>query len=410
MEAKIQPWEMDALRDRVRGFNRLGLELFLRQDLERSCFVSPLSIAVALSMLLPGAKGATRAEIAGVLRLECNDAELGRSIELLLSSLRSHDADRQIYHEETGTYTFETVEALKLRLANAVFANDGYSILEDAGSLLETHFEAELRTVDFGRAKEAVAQINGWVGEKTCDRIRNLVDAQLISEATRMILVNAVYFLAEWQTPFEESLTSPKPFHPAGGDAVDVDMMRQCLDLRYVEDDRLGVEAVEIPYKAMSMLVLLPRKDAAGGLEALRPSLEDLDRITGGLRSHPVDLQLPRFRIESRFRLSAVLQELGMQEPFEDSADFSGFTREPEGLRVDEVIHQTFITVDENGTEAAAATAILMELGAMEDDEPPKPIPFVVDRPFLFLIRDDVTGCILFMGAMCDPRSSGGDC
>lgn len=147
-------------------------------------------------------------------------------------------------------------------------------------------------------------------------------------------------------------------------------------------------------------------KDADGGIEALRPNLEDLDRINEGLLTNPVNLELPRFRIESKFRLATVLRELGMKLPFQEAADFSGFTSEPLGLTIDEVIHQTYISVDENGTEAAAATAVLMQDGCMMDEEEPVPIPFVADRPFLFLIRDDVTGCILFLGALCDPRSA----
>lgn len=408
METKIQPWEMDALRDRMRGFNGLGLGLLLRQDLTENCLLSPLSVAVALSMLLPGAKGPARAEIAGVLGFEADDEELGRLVERLLRSLRGHKAEAQIYHEQTGSVTFEEVDAITLCLANAVFPDEGYAILDDARDFLETCFEAEIRPVDFARAEAAAARINGWVDEKTRGRIRDLVDAELIHDATRMILVNAVYFLAQWQQPFEQSLTTPKPFHLAGGEATEVEMMRQSLDLRYVKDDVLGVEVVEIPYKAMSMLILLPPRDAAGGLEALHPNLEDLERITAGLRSSLVSLQLPRFRIESKFRLAAVLQELGMKTPFVDAADFSGFTREPEGLKIDEVIHQTYIMVDENGTEAAAATAVLMLEGALEDEREPVPIPFVADRPFLFLIRDDATDCILFAGALCDPRSAGG--
>jgi serpin B len=388
-----EPW--------VRGFNALGLDLFLREEPGTNCLLSPLSISIALAMLLPGARGDTRAQVARILGFDGDDDELGRMIGRLLSTLRGHKMMKEVYNKETNEITCEEAEAITLDLANAIFPKQGYQILEQARNILKTRFEAELRPVDYGNSEAAAALINEWVEGKTRNKIRDLLSTGILNEATRMVLVNALYFLAEWSEPFQESATIEKPFHLTAGATTDVQMMRQTLDLGYVKDDALGIEAVEIPYKAMSMVILLPRKGAR--IETLRPKLEDLERVTGGLSHRLVSLELPRFKIESKFQLAMALQALGMELPFQDAANFSGFTRDPVGLKVDEVIHQTFISVDENGTEAAAATAIVMPAGAAPDEEPPKPIPFVIDRPFMFLIRDGHTGCVLFMGALCDP-------
>jgi serpin B len=385
----------------VRGFNRLGLDLFLRQEAGQNCLLSPLSISIALGMLLPGARGDTRADVARILGLDCNDEELGQMIRGLLATLRGHKMMKQILNEDTHEVTFEDVDAITLELANAVFPKEGFKVIEAARAFLKTNFEAELRALDYARPEAAAAHINEWVEGKTRNKIRDLLSPDLLSKDTRMVLVNALYFLAEWQDQFQESVTIPKPFHLSGGGATEVQMMRQTLDLGYFKDDRLGVEAVEIPYKTMSMVIVLPRKGAK--IEALRPTLEDLERITGGLAHRLVALELPRFRIESKFRLATLLKELGMDLPFQETADFSGFTSDPAGLMIDEVIHKTFVSVDENGTEAAAATAIVMPTGAMPVEKPRTPIPFVVDRPCIFLIRDGHTGCVLFLGALCDP-------
>jgi serpin B len=223
------------------------------------------------------------------------------------------------------------------------------------------------------------------------------------------VLANAVYFKAAWSDPFSEYATSPEPFflssESGGADTVEVRMMRQELNLRYWADEALGVEAVSIPYEAMSMVVLLP---GTGRLAALEDALDAafLDRVVAGLQSTLVDLKLPRFEVRCTSQLTEALRRLGIEAGFDTNrSDFSGVTDHPEGLSLSEVMHDAWVKVDEKGTEAAAATMMDFLGEALPEEEPPEPIPFHVDRPFVFLIRDDETGAALFMGRIMDPTS-----
>jgi serpin B len=219
------------------------------------------------------------------------------------------------------------------------------------------------------------------------------------------MLLNAVYFFAEWADQFNEAATKTEPFYLLPGakvKSVQVQMMHGLRTLPYAKDTALGVEAVEIPYREMSMLVLLPQ---AGKLQSLERGLTEdlLDRIDKQLRVREVELGLPKFEMESGYGLRETLQTLGLRTMFDrEAADFGGITDDPEGLFISEVIHRARIRVDEYGTEAAAATAVVA-VGAAAFGEPPKPIPFIVDRPFVFFIRDDQTGVILFAGRVTNP-------
>ena len=226
---------------------------------------------------------------------------------------------------------------------------------------------------------------------------------------TRLVLANAVYFKAAWSNPFETFYTSTEPFflssESGGAGRVEVRMMRQDLDLRYWADEALGVEAASIPYEAMSMVVLLP---GTGRLAALEDALDAafLDRVVAGWEPTLVDLKLPRFEVRCTSQLTETLQRLGIEAGFDAiRSDLSGVTDHPEGLSISDVMHDAWVKVDEEGTEAAAATLMDLMFEDSSEEEPPEPIPFHVDRPFVFLIRDDETGAVLFMGRIMDPTS-----
>jgi serpin B len=254
--------------------------------------------------------------------------------------------------------------------------------------------------LDFSSApEESRVTINDWVADQTEGRIEDLIPAGGIDAMTRLVLTNAIYFNAAWGQPFEPDLTADGPFHLLGGGEVDVPMMRQTESFGYAEGE--GYRAVELPYDGheLSMVVLLPD---AGEFEGFEDTLDAgrVDAIVGDLSYRQVALALPKFEVESGFSLADALAALGMPDAFTSRADFSGMTDDRD-LFISEVIHKAFVSVDEAGTEAAAATAVMMAKMALQDE----PVEVTVDRPFIFLIRDIQTGAILFVGRIVDPSA-----
>lgn len=389
----------------VRGFNVLGLRLYDHLRGDENCFFSPLSIATALSMLLPGAKGVTLREIATLLGFDEQLDTAPEQVASLMAVLIRRRFTEWEYDEATGENREVERDAFRLHLANGLFLKRDYPLKAGYRDILQADFKADLYPSDFEDPQGAADQINGWVDDQTRGMITNLIDPSVIGPLTRLMLLNAVYFFAEWTEQFNEAATTSEPFYllsGAGADSVPVQMMHGIRSLPYAADAALGVEVVDIPYKAMSILVLLPK---AGKLESLERGLTEglLDRIDKQLRVREVDLRFPKFETESAYRLRDTLQTLGLQTMFDrEAADFGGVTDDPMGLFVSEVIHRARIRVDEYGTEAAAATATAMFAGAALG-EPPKPIPFIMNRPFVFFIRDDVTKTILFAGRVTNP-------
>jgi serpin B len=261
---------------------------------------------------------------------------------------------------------------------------------------LASRYGAGLRLVDYVKATEAARKaINGWVSDQTEQRIPELLVPGVLTQDTRLTLVNAIYLKAPWLEAFQASATSAGIFTKADGSSVSVPFMHQTAGLRYAKGD--GWQAVELPYAggSLAMTVILPDNLAAFGqtLDATT-----LDTITSALADTQVTLALPKFSIETKVQLGELLSALGMPTAFSGSADFSGITT-AEQLAISDVIHQANIDVDEKGTTAAAATAVVMRATGM----PAEPVSVAVDRPFLFALRDVPTGTILFLGRVADP-------
>jgi serpin B len=387
----------------VRGFNRLGTDLYGRLPGATNLFFSPLSIGIALSALVPGARGETSRELEGLLGLDGTEGPSADAVANVVDDLTRRTGPDWREDHETG----EPVEVQKdlfiMHVANALFAQDGYPLLEAYREVLRASFRADFFSVDYGLPVEAADAINRWVSERTQEKITDLISPEMLSPITRLVLTNAVYFKAEWADQFEPLRTEQWPFQRLdGAPPVDVDMMQETLSLAYWRDPELGVSTVEIPYTAMSMVVVLPD---AGRLGAVEAGLEGdlLDSMVAHSSPTRIHLRLPRFKLRLSLQVGALLQKMGLRAAFDQRrADFSGITDDPDGLVVSEVVHEACVEVDENGTEAAAATAIVFLAGGIEEPEP-DPILFTVDRPFIFLIRDDATGAILFMGRMTDP-------
>jgi serpin B len=290
-------------------------------------------------------------------------------------------------------------EGFRLNVVNAIWGQKGYSFLPEFLDTLAENYGAGLRILDFASAPEkSRVTINDWVDEQTEGRIEDLIPPDAINSDTRLVLTNAIYFNAAWDKPFGESSTRDGPFYLLDGGEVSAPMMRQTEYHGYAESD--GYQAVELLYdgEELSMVILLPD---ASEFETFERSLDAarVSQIVGALGRRPVDLTMPKFEFDSDFSLGESLSAMGMPDAFSSAADFSGMTGERD-LSISDVIHQAFVAVDEAGTEAAAATAVVMvEIAAVIDD----PVPVVVDRPFIFLIRDIETGTILFVGRVVNP-------
>jgi serpin B len=353
-------------------------------------FCSPLSISTALAMTYAGARTATEIEMAAALRFA-------------LPQERLHGAFAELDRRMSAV---QARDRFTLRAANGLWLQTRFPFLESYLGLVKADYGAELRAADFvGAAEAARREINAWTQERTDGRIRDLVPAGALNPSTVLVLVNAIYFKAAWEDQFETGATVDAPFRVSPERDAVVPMMNRTGALAYRENELAQV--VELPYGGggMSMVVVLPR--APDGLAELEAALtaEWLEEWTSGLGERRVALSLPRFRVERGFSLNRALGSLGMRRAFGD-ADFSGMV-EGGGVFVSEVLHKAFVDVDERGTEAAAATAVVGMMLSMAWDAPETPVVFRADHPFLFLIRDRATGSILFMGRVADPATGG---
>jgi serpin B len=291
--------------------------------------------------------------------------------------------------------------AVQLRVANRLWPQEGHEFREAFLALVQRCYGAPVTPVDFRNAEAARQTINAWVEERTERKIQELIPLRILDPLTRLVLVNAIYFKGNWASPFEKNLTHPAPFWVTPGEQAQVQMMTQAHELGYAEFD--GLQVLELPYAGedASMIVLLPReRDGLAALEAAL-TVQNLDQWTSGLTQDRVEVFLPAFEVTFAVRLDAALQSLGMVDAFSGArADFSGMDGS-RGLFIGAVLHKAFVAVNEEGTEAAAATAVVMGRGMLM----PPPV-FRADHPFLFLIREKRTGSVLFLGRVVEPEHS----
>ena len=388
-----------------------GLAVDLQRKLathnENLC-VSPYSIESALAMTFAGADGETRAQMARVLHFpsDSSNAASFASLQHSLEEMSAKTAELAKKSKEFGGPS----EPITLNIANRLFAQKDYDFRQDFLSLVKQNYGAEFQPLDFVADPAAATQhINKWVADQTRDKIRDLIPADALNKLTRLVLANALYLKAPWADPFSEKTTQPEPFHVRGGAPVNLPMMRKTARFGYAK--REGFTAVSLPYAGddLQFLVLLP--DEVNGLRALESKLSaDILAECAKLEAQDVDLHLPKFKLEPpTIALAEKLQALGMKSAFDipqGSANFDKIApRKPNDyLYISNVFHKTFIAVDEKGTEAAAATAVvMMRATAMRGPKPP-PIEVKVDRPFIYAIQHVPSGVCLFLGRVTDPR------
>jgi serpin B len=351
-------------------------------------FFSPYSISSALAMAYAGARGETESQMAGALHFSMGQGDLHASFAALQATL---DA-------------VETSDSLTLAIANSLWPQAGYAIRDEYARLLKQYYGVGVTPVDYhGRAEAARRSINAWVADKTQGHIQDLVPEMGLNEWTRLVLVDAVYFKGTWADAFKPALTKNEPFHITAGESVDTPMMTQKQKLLYGDLDSLEVLQLEYRGNSLSMLILLPR--APYTLERLEAEISEgnLAHWKRVLGRREVSVFLPRFKMNREFRLDKALTAMGMVDAFlPDRADFSGIAARADTLFIGAVFHRAFVEVDEQGTEAAAATGIKVQTLSAEP-MPPPPAIFRADHPFLFLIQHNWSGAILFMGRVADP-------
>jgi serine protease inhibitor len=369
----------------VQGNNAFGLALYakLRTEGKGNIFLSPYSISTALAMTYAGAKGKTAAEMKGVLHFTVPEEQLHPAFAALTAKL----------HANT------TKQGYQLRIANRLWGQSSFHFLPTFLQVTRDDYGAELARVDFtGNTEAARHAINSWIDEKTENKIKDLIAQGVLGRLTTLVLTNAIYFKGDWQRKFDAKARKDAPFSLTPEEKVTVPMMHQRGDFAYGVVGE--VQVLELPYagKDLSMFVLLPKRvDGLADLEQ-KLSPETLKAWTSGLREQKVEVYLPKFKMSASFRLDGVLSSMGMPLAFSDEADFSGMDGKRD-LFISAVIHKAFVDVNEEGTEAAAATGVVMSRSAMVVQNP----TFRADHPFLFLIRDNRTGSILFLGRMMNP-------
>jgi serpin B len=382
----LQVWAADVSR----GNNAFAADLYARlRAQEGNLFFSPYSISSALAMTYAGARGNTAAEMAGTLHFGLEQAQLHPGFRELRRSI----SDQRV---EGG---------LRLEVANALWGQRGFEFLPEFLEINRTNYGGGLREVDYANATEAARlTINEWVAERTQGKIRDLIAPGMLNAMTRLVLTNAIYFKADWIHQFEKHATRDDDFWIAADKTVKVPMMHQTENFGYAEVE--GCQLLEMQYAGgrQSMVVLLPTmRDGRGRLGWMK-QIEDgiaggkLDSWLKEIRPTQVSVALPKFRFTSQFELADTLMAMGMKDAFSEAADFTGMTTSP-GLCISKVIHKAFVDVYEEGTEAAAATAVTMEGEALMA----RPKDFRADHPFIFLIRDRRSGAVLFMGRLSDP-------
>jgi serpin B len=366
------------------AFN-LYQEIRKRND---NLFCSPYSISLALALTYAGARGETERQMAGTLHFTLPQETLHSAFNSLGIELGKRGEGAK----------GKDSKGFRLNIVNAIWGQKDYQFLPTFLDVLAENYGAGLRILDFASEPEnSRLTINNWVSDQTEDRIKDLIPQGEIDIFTRLVLTNAIYFNAAWQYPFNKDATSDGTFFLLDNREVIVPMMNQTESFGYAENDKY--QAVELPYDGgeLSMVILLPK---SGQFEAFEEYLdaEKVNKIINTLQNRQVALSMPKFEFETSFKLKDALTNMGMPIAFSDSADFSGMTGKRD-LFISEVIHKAFVSVDEEGTEAAAATAVIMKLTAF----PGEPVEVKVNRPFIFIIRDIETGTLLFLGRIINP-------
>lgn len=386
VEVKAQP----ATKDKVSGFALNFFREVAKQRPRENLLVSPVSVATCVTMAYAGADGGTKEAMARVLGLSGSDEQVFAAAKEVLDSLRKPGSDT------------------KLEIANALFGSKFVKFKDKFVTTNKTSFDAEVSVVDF-TSPATLTKINSWVAQQTHDRIKTILSG--LDPKMILVLINAIYFKGSWEHPFSKTLTKPADFHLLDGGTKKVSMMSMSRsDFQFLENE--DFQAVSLPYadKRLSMYIFLPSNIKPMSEFEAQLSPAKWEELVSRFQTNPGELKMPRFKVEDDLTLNGALQQMGMGIAFQQkNANFLEMAEltEEEYLYISDVLHKTYMEVNEEGTEAAAVTAITMARGS---GMAVRKVPFrmVVDRPFIVAIRDNRTGSLLFIGHVVDPPAAGG--
>lgn len=369
----------------VEGNTAFGIDLYAAlSGTSGNLFFSPYSISTCLAMTYAGARGDTERQISQVLHFGTNQNHFHASFGELQRRLDEGNKRKGI----------------QLDIANALWAQQGEAFLSPFLQIARNNYQADVKRADFNNADLVAGEINSWVAKKTADKIQQVLPPDSVDPLTRLVLVDAVYFKGAWAAVFDKASTSIQSFHRATDSEVDVPFMTQSSFVYYTETN--DFQALELPYKGnqLSMLIVLSRQ--IGGLRQLEKQLSPtfVDDLLAQLKRQSVDILLPKFKMKYSVSLNDTLANMGMPDAFGSRADFSGLDG-TKSLYVSRLFHKAWLDVTEEGTEAAAATS---EAFSLRGGERTKPV-FCANHPFVFMIRDNRSGSLLFMGRLADPKS-----
>jgi serpin B len=394
LAASASPADVEAAARSLQQFGTDMYGVLADQAGDANLVFSPTSIVTALAMTYAGAAGTTAGEMAATLHFSLAGDALHQAFNSLDSALESRSWQ--------GKTADGADEGVLVKTANSLWAQKDLAFEQIFLDTLAANYGAGVRLVDYQTAAEAARKaINHWVAGETNDKIPELIPEGMLDSLTRLVLVNAVYLDATWANQFDPQLTDDGQFTTLAGQTVTAPMMTQESSFPYATGD--GWQAIELPYlrEELSMLVIIPDDGRFAEVESsLATGL--IDNAVAGLSERTeVNLTMPKFEFRTQAGLNDVLKALGMTSAFDPmTADFSGMTAQ-EKLYISDVVHEAYIAVDEEGTEAAAATAVIMRLTAA----PVEVVPLEIDRPFLFALRDRATGALLFLGRVTDPTA-----
>ena len=386
MTPPVDPQSQDSatMEQLVDGNTEFALALYQQlRPAAGNLFFSPYSISTALAMTYGGAQGETARQMA-------------HALHFLLGQDQLHPAFAQLAAVMSA---IAAKGAVQLKVANALWPHVNDGLLADFLTLTARYYGVTTSTLDYSDAERARTTINDWVAAQTADKIQELIPTGTLNGLTRLLLVNAIYFKGQWANPFDPALTRPAPFWLTPDQSAQVSFMTKEQQFLYTENAEVQLLALPYGDDELAMLIFLPR--TKHGLAELEPALtlEKLLSWVQDLRPTKVLVALPRFQLTSSFQLNDQLQAMGMVDAFRDDADFSGMDG-TQLLYIGAVLHQAFIAVNEEGTEAAAATAVEMKVRSIQ---PPSPA-FRADHPFVFMILERSTGTVLILGRVVDPQ------
>lgn len=365
--------------------NQFGFDLYKQvSQPEENTFFSPISISSAMAMAYLGADGQTEKEFQNVLLFQKNTPEFHEAFRSNIEKVISKDSVNL------------------LRVANSIWLQQDFKLNDDYINNLKTYYGGNFNSLDFidpTNREQTRERINKWVEKETNNKIKNIIPKGTLTPQTRSVLVNAVYFLSEWNKPFEEKRNTQKDFFVRSNKSVETTFMNNSQSISYYEDEKM--QCVDIPYKGgkFSLFIALSKNEDTDNWYDENFSFEYFQEIQNSFQNHEVDVSIPKFKMETSYKLIPYLQEMGIKEAFTDKANFSKMSSKND-LKITDILHKAFVEVNERGTKAAASTAVVMSLKSAYISE--KKI-FVADHPFMFMILEKETNTIIFMGEFNKP-------